>query len=277
MESSPPEQKEEAVVDLLNMGGGGTPQGATEGISLLDIGGPEPSNFDLLSGTGLGTDSNKKTPNQHGQGSNASSHTDLFGGFDSFSAGGGGNGSGASAPTQPTKPATNGIGPQPASQGNNTFDPFSAASKSQGAASNTSDFDGLTFLQADTKPTTPQEPQQPTMAASSQNSKKNGSGADDFLSFLEDPTKQPGPASDDLMGTWNASNIPRNSSFSNASRNSSTGSGLGNLGSGGFAGSGSNSNLQAQQAKPDPFAGLGKNLFHSCVVFLLPQFPSPLL
>ena len=242
------QNQQEPVIDLLNIGGGGG-GGETEGVSLLDIGGPEPSNFDLLSSaTGMGGDSETSNPSQGLNNSNHSSNIDLFGGFESFS------GSNNTAQHNSQNSAVNG-------SKQNTFDPLMSVNQPQGQTTSNG-FDGLTFLQAEVaKPTKPLEQQQST---ANQNTKSASSNAGDFLSFLEDPSKQPGPASDDLMGTWSTSNIPRNSSFSNASRNSSAGSGLGNLGSAGFAtsgsGSGSSSNLQAQQqTKPDPFAGLGKD------------------
>lgn len=236
-EDSPKEE----VVDLLNMGGGGqsnvqsgSRSNSSNNMNLLDMGSPEPSNFDLLSGGNdllSGTGGTGSAPM-----SNASSNADLFGDFGSF---------------QQQSDSEGGGKPSAAAQSTNkekSFDPFQQQSNKTSTA-----FDGFDFLSGSDNTQNNDE----TNKTPVNNSQVGGNV--DFLSFMEDSTKKvPSSSSDDLMGNWNAGNIPKNNSFSSIPRNSSTGSGLGSMTGAGMTSTGSNPNMKQQQGKVDPFANLSE-------------------
>ena len=246
-------QKQEEVVDLLNMGGGGAQNSqevsnVTQGVNLLDMGAPEPSNLELLTGTAdvpTGQNSTTQEANLMGGG------FDLFGGsasssgaqqdssnqgkFDPFAS------NQSAAPAQPAKPPSS----------FDAFDLLGSTGTSNSGVSRSNNASPSTFQ--------------------TQNQNKPTSAKDDFLSFMDKPSNTSlggSKSTDNLMG-FGGMNINNLTNKNNVTSPGFAGSGQP---MGGFMGQQNKQAGFGTQPSPmqpkDPFADFGKTsleIFRTCI------------
>ena len=229
------EQPGTETIDLLNMSGSQS-TGLTEQVDLLDIGGPEPSNFELLGGS-MPDPMTASTSSNQGQ-------ADLLGG-----------GASTFDPFQDLASQSRPVRQSPTVENQGTFDPFQQAEPQGAPAPSTqqgSNFDDFDIFQSN-----------PPSAAASSDLFGMMSGSASQTSASSSSTK-------DLMGDWGSASVnlgvpqasmPRNNSGPNLSagmHHLNSGSNL----AGGMARTGSGQNLsKGPTQNTDPFGDLGEPTF----------------
>ena len=205
-----PSNNTPATVDLLGMGGAGmdSAAAATSGTSaaagqlprqmdLLDMGGPELTNFDLLSGMAP----SKTQSASIGGVQQPPPKVDTFGGdggvssgtFDPFAGLG-------SKPEPQTQPKTQ----PPKTQPKNNFEPFQSGNQASSTAPTAQSGRNTDFAF---------DPFQSTAAAGSTPSNSSASTKqDDFAAFMGGQPGQNSSKQNDLLGNWDAQNLPKTGS-----------------------------------------------------------------